>query len=346
MTAEAAQKRVARALERLRGILAERGFVTTTAGLVALLSAEVVRSAPAGLAASAIAASAASTMIPTTSTLQILMTSTKIKAGIAAILAAGVTTPLVLQQQSNNRLRDEIAQLRSELATQPPAQVIAYGASELEQLRGEHGELLRLRNQVTQQRQQLTEQAKAVTNAGNQDLKKSSERLASELENARALLAKSPEIPMIPAKDFKNMGYGTALDSFHTMNWAVASRDTNTMLNVIGLEPEARARAEELFAQMPEAVRQRYGSVDALLVDWRMNLSDPLEAYRVLSQRENGPDAATLTVQFQYPNSRVRENDLSYYRDEHGIWRAAIPHQVMEKLPHVINGQQQAAAGK
>jgi len=77
-----------------------------------------------------------------------------------------------------------------------------------------------------------------------------------------------------------------------------------------------------------------------------MNMADPVEAYRVLSQREEGPDAATLTVQFQYPNSRVRENDLSYYRDEQGNWRAALPAQVMEKLPYVINSQQQAAAGK
>jgi RNA polymerase sigma factor (sigma-70 family) len=344
LSAEAAQKRVARALERLRGILAERDCVTTTASLVAFLSTQAVQSAPAGLAASAIAAAgAAGTLIPTTSTLQILMASTKMKIGIAAVLAAGVTTPLVLQQQTNNRLRDEIAQLRNELAAKPPAQIVTSDTSELDQLRGE---LLRLRNQVGQLRQQLAEQAKAVTNAINEDRKRADNRGAFEMENARTLLAKSPEIPMIPVKDFKNVGNRTALDSFHTMNGAAANRDTNAVFNAVGLEPQARARAEELFAQMPEAIRQRYGTVDALLVDWRMNMSDPVEAYLVLSQREEGPDAAILTVQFQYPNSRVRESELSYYRDEQGNWRAALPAKVMEKLPHVFSGQQQATAGK
>ena len=347
LTADAAQKRVARALDRLRGILAARGLTAPTASLAALLSAQAVQSAPVGLAATAItAASAANTIFPAASTLQIVMTSTKAKIGIAAVLAASVTTPLVLQHQTNARLRGEIARLHAELAP-PPAQTISSDTSELERLRGEHEELLRLRGQVTQLRQQVANQPKAPTHAVIEGRNKADDRVAFELENARTLLAKSPEIPMIRTNEFRNAGYATPLASCHTMNWAAANRDTNAMLNAIGLEPEARTRADELFAQMPEAIRQKYGSVDALLVDWIMNLAEAPEAYRVLSQSEPGPDAAILTVQFQYPNSRVRENEASFYRDQDRGWRRAIPSGVMEKLPNVINSQAQAtAAGK
>ena len=118
------------------------------------------------------------------------------------------------------------------------------------------------------------------------------------------------------------------------------------MLNAVGLEPEARTRANELFAQMPEAIRQKYGTVDALLVDWAMNLAEPPEGYRVLSQREEGTDTASLTVQFQYPSSRVRENEVSFYRDQDGVWRRVIPAGVVEKLPNVINSQTPATAAK
>ena len=152
---------------------------------------------------------------------------------------------------------------------------------------------------------------------------------------------------MLTSNQFRNAGYATALATFHTSNWAAANRDTNAMLNAIGLEPEARTRADELFAQMPEAIRQKYGSVDALLVDWMMNLAEAPEAYRVLSQHEQGPDAAILTVQVQYPNSRVRVEEASFYRDQDGGWRRAIPSGVMEKLPNVVNSQAQGtAAGK
>jgi hypothetical protein len=115
------------------------------------------------------------------------------------------------------------------------------------------------------------------------------------------------------------------------------------MLGAIGLEPEARTRADELFAQLPAAVREKYATVDALLVDWRMNLAEPPEAYRVLSQREQGPDAMVLTVQFQYPNTRMRENDLTFYRDQDGVWRNAMPSGVMDKLPGVAESLMQAA---
>jgi len=345
LSAEAAQKRVARSLERLRGILAERGLTAPTTSLAALVSTHAVQSAPAGLAATAMAAAnAASIVIPATSTLQILMASTKLKIGLAALVAASVATPLVLQHQANSRLRDEIARLQAQRAAPPPAQNVAADATELERLRSEQQELLRLRGEVTQLRQQL---ANAPNNAPAGGRNKADGRRAEELENAKRLLAKSPQIPMVRSNEFRNAGYATPLDSFHTLNWAAANKDANTMLNAVGLEPDARARANELFAQMPEAIRQKYGSVDALLVDWAMNLAEPPEAYRVLSQRDDGPDAASLTVQFQYPNSRVRENDVSFYRDENGVWRRAIPAGIMEKLPQVINNvAQSAAAGK
>src|SRR5215471_11465803 len=162
LTSEAAQKRVARALDRLRDILAERGLSAPSVNLAALLSAHAVQSAPAGLAATAITAvNAASAAFPATSTLQILMASTKAKLSLAALLAASVTTPLVLQYQANARLREQVAQLRAERATparQPGAAV--SDASELDLLHNEHTELLRLRGQVTQLRQQLANRLK------------------------------------------------------------------------------------------------------------------------------------------------------------------------------------------
>jgi hypothetical protein len=277
------------------------------------------------------------------STLHFLMACTKAKIGLAALLAASVTTPLVFQYQTNHRLRDEVAHLRNELGTRPSEQTVASDTSEVERLRREHEELLRLRGQVTQLRQQLANGPKAPAIAGVGSDRANSRRSVEEVENARKLLAKSPEIPMIQSNEFTNAGYATPLASFHTINWAKANRDTNAMLSAIGLEPEARTRADELFAQMPETTRQKYGSVDALLVDWAMNLADDPEGYRVLSQRQEGSDSVTLTVQFQYPSSRVRENEASFYRDQDGGWRRAVPAGVIAKMPSVINNQAQSS---
>ena len=115
----AARMRVERALEKLRGILSERG-VTTTAALASVISANAVQLAPAGLAAvlttTAVAAAGAGTL-----TLLKIMTATQIKLGIGALVVAGATTALVVQHQAQTRLREDNQALRrqvSQLATE------------------------------------------------------------------------------------------------------------------------------------------------------------------------------------------------------------------------------------
>ncbi|MFO1497919.1 MAG: sigma-70 family RNA polymerase sigma factor [Verrucomicrobiota bacterium] len=333
---EAARKRVERTLEKLRLVLIRRGVTTSAAVLAGALAGQAGTAAPVGLAATVLGGVIAGTSAFSSTTLTLLqfMATTKAKICLAAVLAAGLSTTLIIQHQSNGRLRAEVTRLQAALVQ--PADPAATGdASDLERLRREHEELMRLRGQVALLRAQLAHQPVASTNGAGGEGGTPDDRRAREIKDASALLAKFPEIPMITRNEFRNAGYATSFDAFHTINWAAATHDTNAMFNAIGLEPEARTRADELFSQLPEGIRQKYGSVDALLVDWRMNLAEAPEAYRVLSHREEGPDAATLTVQFQYPNSRVRENEVSFYRDANGGWRQAMPAGVMDKLPSV-----------
>lgn len=128
-----------------------------------LLSAQAVQSAPVGLATTTIAAaSAASSVLSSTSTLNLIMASTKAKVGLAAVLAASVATPLVLQHQAYTRLRDENSRLRGELAVLPTTQATSPDRAEFERLRGEHLELIQLRGQVAQLRRQVADQTRTA----------------------------------------------------------------------------------------------------------------------------------------------------------------------------------------
>jgi RNA polymerase sigma factor (sigma-70 family) len=111
---DAAQKRVSRALEKLRGVLSRRGVALTATSLASVLTVEAVTAAPAGLAISATAASlAAAAGTGTILTLLKLMASTKLKTGIiSAIVVASVVTPLVVQHQAQARLHDQARALR------------------------------------------------------------------------------------------------------------------------------------------------------------------------------------------------------------------------------------------
>ena len=101
MSEEAARKRVARAVEKMRALLAKRGVTSSASALGALMTAEAAQAAPAGLAASVsagvlaagvtAAAGAAATTATITSAILAFMSSTKITtvAVVALLIAAG-----------------------------------------------------------------------------------------------------------------------------------------------------------------------------------------------------------------------------------------------------------------
>ena len=162
---EAAQKRVTRAVERLREFFVKRGVTIGAGGLVVLISANAVQAAPAGLAVAISAAAVlAGTSIATTATVTaakaIAMTTlqkTLITAALAAAVGAGIyeahqaadlrSQVQTLQQEPPSPPADQISQLRQELAD-TTARLTAL-RQENEQLRQSAADLPRLRGELT-----------------------------------------------------------------------------------------------------------------------------------------------------------------------------------------------------
>ncbi len=171
LTENAARMRVDRALDKLRGKLARRGITTTAAALAAVVAANAVQAAPAGLAvtisAAAIAGSAvpASTLIVATKT--IVMTTIQ-KTIVAAALAAAVGTGIYAVHQGA-QLRGQIRTLQEQEAPldaqiQQLEQERNQATGQLAALREENArlksgsnttELLKLRGQVGTLRQRV-----------------------------------------------------------------------------------------------------------------------------------------------------------------------------------------------
>ena len=115
---QAAQKRVLRALERLRGILSNQGVTLSATTLAALVTAQAVVAVPVSLSVSvstaALASSVAAGGVTITTLKLILMSKVKICA-LSALLIASATTPLVVQQQKLWRLREENQSLQHQV---------------------------------------------------------------------------------------------------------------------------------------------------------------------------------------------------------------------------------------
>jgi RNA polymerase sigma factor (sigma-70 family) len=135
---EAAQRRVSRAVERLRGVLAKRGVAAGASGLVLVLSAKAVQAAPAELAGAILGALAAGTAVHTVATTAAgtaLLTATLQKVLLATVLVAGAGTGLYQAHQLGLQ-RDEAARLSRQQA------VLAEQVRQLEHARDQVTNLL------------------------------------------------------------------------------------------------------------------------------------------------------------------------------------------------------------
>jgi RNA polymerase sigma factor (sigma-70 family) len=346
LNSNAARMRVERALNRLRELLLRRGITSTAVGLTAVLTLQAVSAAPTGLAAAITSATLTTAGAATGSSILTFITMTNAKAvTLGAALVVGAVTPIVLQHQTNVHLRRDLEAARAQSVRSAPADPQAADPTELAQLRREHDELMRLRGDVAQLRQRIrTPKNQAEQNEFERAKAAKLARLGEEAAEAQVLLAKAPDIPMLPASSWANVGYNTPAAALQTLNWAVAHHDTNAVVNGISWDPQARIRADELFATLPESIRQQYGSLDAVMFDWLVSHATPTASFRVLSQTEQGTDDMTLVEQHQYNDDRVRENPVQFHRDETGNWRQVIPQELMPKLEVVINNLASAGA--
>jgi RNA polymerase sigma factor (sigma-70 family) len=167
---DAAQKRVSRAVERLRAFFARRGITICATGLTVALSTKAVQAVPVGLALSISTASLAGTAAMSTAlaaTKTIAMTTLQ-KTLFGALVAAAIGTG-IYEARQNSQLRSAVQSLQSAQAplTQQVAQLQAENArlSGLAQRTREAekppaallGELLRLRGATSLNGREIAE---------------------------------------------------------------------------------------------------------------------------------------------------------------------------------------------
>jgi RNA polymerase sigma factor (sigma-70 family) len=300
VSGDAAQKRVTRALEKLRDLLERRGIKTTSALLSAVLAANAVQSAPAGLAAALTSASLAGAAAGTTFTLLQLMAISKFKVGVvsAVIVAAGIATSIIVQRQANAKLREGLQQQTQEIAS----------------LREENRRLASLNvnaRELAPDPESLRPESAAKTNAPLSNAPKVEE-------------SETPDAPFVPIDSLQNVGIATWTDALQTFFWATAKKDTNVFANAVIWDPDAKARMERFLAATPQSVRQRFGSVDGLLYSYHFEFQQPLVGYRVTHQAYVYDKMASFLVESQRSGgARGWHFQFTLRRDNDG-WRIVL----------------------
>ncbi len=156
---DAAQKRVSRAVEKLREVFAKNKITIGAGSLGILISANAVQAAPAGLTATILAATSG-----LTATAGITMIQKVFIAGLAAVAIGGGIYSFHLQKriaalhEQQTALNQQIAQMSQE--RDDAKNQLAAAQRENEQRQNNQDELLRLRGETGVLRRQLDEAAK------------------------------------------------------------------------------------------------------------------------------------------------------------------------------------------
>lgn len=218
---DAAQKRVTRALEKLRAFLLRRGVTLSSATLATALAGSAVQAAPAALAgtiSTAVITGAATAAAGSTFTLLNLMSMTKLKAGLlSAALVVGAATPVVVQQRTvsrlhaeNEALREQSAQVEQLRAENQQFAGLRADGDELERLRRDVAELHRLRAEVARLRREKEDGARLL--AENTQLRES-------LRKVGAVAERKPDTTTPEQEEFKRQG----IDRLnYTKQWMLA----------------------------------------------------------------------------------------------------------------------------
>ncbi len=115
---DTAQKRVSRALDKLRELLSRRGITTSAGALSVALATNAVQAAPAGLAVTISAAAQLTGTAASTSAAAITKTiaMTTLQKTVITVAVISATTALIIQHQSRVSLSEENQSLRRQLA--------------------------------------------------------------------------------------------------------------------------------------------------------------------------------------------------------------------------------------
>jgi RNA polymerase sigma factor (sigma-70 family) len=287
---DAAQKRVSRAVDRLREFFAKRGVTAGASGLVVVISANAVQAAPVGLAvtistAAALAGTTIATTAIATATKAIAMTTLQkalVTATVAVLAGAGI-----YETRQASQLRDQVQSLQQQQA--PLAEKIEQLSREREEATGQ---LAALRDDNERMNRNTAELLRLRGIAGV------ARRANVEAEQLRAQLARQI------GESSTNPITGAMADAMKQAAKQQAEGRLSRMVASLQLTPEQAQAAREILTRQADAMST--GMQQA----WTGKF-DKEELFRLAKEAGN-PDAQIKALlipdqQAAYPNYQQEE---------------------------------------
>ena len=288
----AARMRVERAVESLRSALERRGIHSTAAAFGALVTANGVSAAPAGVTPS-VAAAVATGGAPLSAAVSTLYTMSKIKLVVSVALVATGAIGLLVELQSRSGLRAEVDRLRAEGGGLAPAQT---------------------------ENQNLQRELQTLT-ANNPD--------ADELARTRhriAILKARPEgVTDARMKPLAPSGRATPEAAHATYLAAINAGDLASLTQMMSFRdgPYSEQQRAEFMANFSDAIRRRYRTPEEVFAAAYLGLVEGaipqlrVSAYQVFNTEELFPGVVQVRLWVAGPDGE-REDRAAFQQTPDG----------------------------
>jgi RNA polymerase sigma factor (sigma-70 family) len=339
VSAEAAQKRVSRAVERLREGFVKRGITAGASGLAVAISTNAVQAAPAGLAltisTAALSGAALAATATATATKAIAMTTfSKIIIGTTLTVAIGTG---IYQTRQNSVLRDQVESLKQQQTDQleqlkqehdATATRLAALQNENERAKSNSAELMRLRGEVARLRTNPAIASQPSTLATNQ---------------TEAQASATPGESELPKDSWSDAGFASVQSALQTRGWAVLTGNRERFKQSVFITPEAKQIMEKMLEDMinaaPAAERKKFsqmilnndlGFEEAMLMPMMAeNQAKGYTGYQILSQQTVSPDETVLQVATKMTSAPTKTETLRFRRFEND-WKLVVDEQFIK----------------
>jgi RNA polymerase sigma factor (sigma-70 family) len=322
---DAAQKRVSRAVERLREYFAKHGVTVGASGLVVAISANAVQAAPVGLAvtistAAALAGTAIHTSTAVAATKAIAMTTLQ-KALITATITAAVGTGIyearqastlrsqnLLLQQQQGPLVEHIQQLQHQ--RDDATNRLVSLADEIAQAKSNSTELLKLRSEIGKLRQQTNELGK---------LQEENRQLRAQSEDGQTdPSVKADWQKFVPKESWILAGRATPEAAMQSYFWAMRQGDTHALQTVLdGMTPGLRLHFEEGLPKEDSPRQEAFANAGS-------QVTAGMTGFRILEKVGVSVDETLLRVQFQFVEGAKKWSAQNFlFKNIEGQWKLA-----------------------
>jgi RNA polymerase sigma factor (sigma-70 family) len=326
---DAAQKRVSRAVERLREFFSKRGVTIGAGALLILISANAVQSAPLALATTISTGALltgttahASTVAATKVIAMTIFQKTAVVITLAGTIAAGV-----YKAHQVSQLREQVQTLQQE-KTFLSAQIrqlqeqhdkfdadLSVLQNENERLKSNAMELTKLRGEIAGLRNTNQYSTNAPrTNPPTTNPPDSSDSAITDIK--------------LPKSSWTNAGFATPENALQTRGWAVLNGDRERFKESVFLTDGARKLVEDMIMKMgaastdadkvavlQDAVNNNWGAEEAILMPlMALNKDKGFTGYDILSEQSPSDDEKILEVETQMASAPPQKEILNFRR--------------------------------